>query len=222
MKEKKSFSPEQERAIETRDRTLLVSAAAGSGKTTTLTERIIRSLLDSERPESIRNMLIVTFTNAAVADLKKKISEALSEAYAENPENKRLSDELYSLDYARIMTIDSFCADLIRQNAERLSINPMYRVAETAETLILERSVMDTLVDAVFKGELSDKISPSDFEVLCDALTGVKNTSALSDILISLFEKTKSMVKGTGIFKDFANNYLHSCALSYKKQKALP
>ena len=80
MAEKRVFSPDQTSAIETRDRTLLVSAAAGSGKTTTLTERIIRSLLDEKNPESLQNMLIVTFTNASVGDLVKKIKEALEAA----------------------------------------------------------------------------------------------------------------------------------------------
>ena len=105
------------------------------------------------------------------------------------------------------MTIDSFCAELIRQNAERLGINPAYRVAETAEALILERSVCEALIDSAFRGEI-EGISPAEFEKLCDALTGVKNTSALADVFIALFEKTKSMVKGTDIFFDFANDYL--------------
>ena len=205
---KKIFSPEQESAINTRDRTLLVSAAAGSGKTTTLTERIIRSLLDEKNPESIQNMLIVTFTNASVADLKEKISEALINASLEHPENKRLETELRALDYARIMTIDSFCAELVKTNAERLGITPLYRVSEGAESAILERSVMDALLDRAFCGEL-DKIPPEKFESLCDALTGVKNTSSLSDVLLALYEKTKSMVKEVDIFFDFANNYLH-------------
>ena len=204
---KRTFSPEQESAINTRDRTLLVSAAAGSGKTTTLTERIIRSLLDEENPESIQNMLIVTFTNASVFDLKEKISEALTEASLLHPENKRLEAELRALDLARIMTIDSFCAELVKTNAERLGITPLYRVSEGAETLILERSVIDALIDRAFRGEISE-ISPERFEVLCDALTGVKNTSSLADVFISLYEKTKSLVGGVDVFFDFANDYL--------------
>ena len=214
MEERKKFSPEQERAISTRDRTLLVSAAAGSGKTTTLTERIIRSLLDKDNPESIQNMLIVTFTNASVHDLKEKISAALTRAALDNPTNKRLDLELHSLAHARIMTIDSFCAELVRQNAERLGINPLYRIAETAETLILERSVMNRLIDSVFSKSTDREISPEKFERLCDALTGVKNTSSLADVLISLYEKTKSMVRGVKVFYDFANDYLQNSGKS--------
>ena len=208
MEKRTVFSPEQERAIETRDRTLLVSAAAGSGKTTTLTERIIRSLLDEKNPESISRMLIVTFTNASVLDLKEKVSKALTKAYLEHPENERLASEMRLLDGARIMTIDSFCSELIRSNAERLGISPLYRIADGAEALILERSVMESLIDAAFSGELSEDFSPSEFEAVCDALTGVKNTASLADTLISLYGRTKSMVKGTDVFFDFANNYL--------------
>ena len=208
VKKEKTFSPEQEDAIKTRDRTLLVSAAAGSGKTTTLTERIIRSLLDTEKPESIQNMLIVTFTNASVYDLKEKISEALSNAASLNPENKRLETELHALDHAKIMTIDSFCAELVRANAERLGISPSFRITETAEAIMLERAVLDALIEAAYSGELLPEIEPTDFEVLCDALTGVKNTSSIVDKFVKLYEKTKSMVEGCSVFSKFANNYL--------------
>ena len=208
MEEKKIFSEEQEKAINTRDRTLLVSAAAGSGKTTTLTERIIRSLLDKDKPQSIRNMLIVTFTNASVFDLKEKISAALTKAAAENPENKRLEEEIYALGAAKIMTIDAFCAELVRTNAERLGITPVFRVADSAEALIIERGLLCTLTEAAYASELMPRVEPVAFEKLCDALTGVKNTASLPDRLISLYEKTKSTVKGVDVFTDFANNYL--------------
>jgi len=189
VNKKTVFSPEQELAIETRDRTLLVSAAAGSGKTTTLTERIIRSLLDEENPESISRMLIVTFTNASVADLKEKVSRALADAYLSHPESARLADEMRLLEVAKISTIDSFCSELVRQNAERLGISPLYRIAESAEALILERRIMETLTMGVFSGEIDLGVSGEEFESVCDALTGVKNTSSLSDVFISLYEK---------------------------------
>ena len=104
-------------AIETRDRTLLVSAAAGSGKTATLTERIIRSLTDKEHPVSVDSMLVVTFTKAAASELKSKISSALAGAVAKNPKNKELERQLFLLPEAKIKTIDSFCADILRQNS---------------------------------------------------------------------------------------------------------
>ena len=102
------WTEEQLSAINTRDKTLLVSAAAGSGKTATLTERIIRSLLDEENPMDIDAILVVTFTNAAASELRAKISKALSEAVEKNPENKHLKRQLYLLPSAKIRTIDSF------------------------------------------------------------------------------------------------------------------
>ncbi len=208
MEEKKIFSEEQEKAICTKDRTLLVSAAAGSGKTTTLTERIIRSLLDKENPESIQDMLIVTFTNASVFDLREKIGTALKAAVKKNPENKRLENELYALDAAKIMTIDAFCSELVRTNAERLGVTPAFRIADSAEALIMERGLLSALTEAAYRGELMPRVMPDAFERLCDALTGVKNTDTLFDKFISLYEKTKSMVREVDIFLDFANNYL--------------
>ena len=205
---KKIFSDEQQSAIDTRDRTVLVSAAAGSGKTTTLTERIIRQLLDEKNPVTIENMLIVTFTNASVYDLRKKIGEALTEASLAAPENKLLESQLHALSYARIMTIDSFCAEVVRTHAEKLGITPAYRISEAAETLILERTMLDSFIDAALRGDLEPKINAEKFEKLCDALTGVKNTADLADVFIALYEKTKSMVKEVGIFSEFANNYL--------------
>ena len=100
------WTDEQLSAINTRDKTLLVSAAAGSGKTATLTERIIRSLTDPVSPMDIDSVLVVTFTNAAAAELRAKISKALTKAVEANPEDSHLKRQLYLLPAAKIRTID--------------------------------------------------------------------------------------------------------------------
>ena len=133
---KRKFTEEQLSAINTRDRSLLVSAAAGSGKTATLTERIIRSLTDEENPEDISKMLIVTFTNAAVAEMRERITSAIKEKLTENPENLRLERQLYMLPSARISTIDSICNDILKNNAERFGISPKYRIADPIEATL--------------------------------------------------------------------------------------
>lgn len=204
----KTFSPEQLSAIETRDRTLLVSAAAGSGKTTTLTERIIRSLLDEEHPESLENMLIVTFTNASTADMGRKISEALKDAIKQNPGNRRLEKELYLLPSARISTIDSFLNEIVRSNADRVGVPPNYRLAEKAECTILECALIDNLIAAAYDSQLPSVGTPEKFEAMCDCLTDTKSTSNLCDIFRLLHEKSKSAVEGVGIYQLLANNYL--------------
>ena len=209
MAEKRIFSPDQTSAIETRDRTLLVSAAAGSGKTTTLTERIIRSLLDENQPESLQNMLIVTFTNASVGDLVKKIGEALSAAVAEHPENRRLENELYLLPSAKIRTIDAFCNEILRANTDKIGVPPNYRIAESAEIRILSSSLLDAMIGAAHEGVLTESgISPEDFETLTDALTDTKSTAALRDVFLSLYDKSKNAVDGVKIFYTLADKYL--------------
>lgn len=205
----KTFSPEQLSAIETRDRTLLVSAAAGSGKTTTLTERIIRSLLDEENPESLENMLIVTFTNASTADLNRKIAGALKEAIKQNPENRRLEKELYLLPSARISTIDSFLNEIVRTNADRVGVPPNYRLAEKAECTILECALIDNLIAAVYDSDMPGVGTPEMFEEMCDCLTDSKSTRNLSDIFRLLHNKSKSAIEGVGIYRELANKYLH-------------
>ncbi len=204
----KVFSPDQRRAIDTRDRTLLVSAAAGSGKTTTLTERIIVSLLDGERPESLQDMLIVTFTNAAVADLEEKIGEALTEAVRNNPDNKRLERELYLLPSAKIRTIDAFCGEILRANADRAGVSPSYRIAEKAEVSMLTGNVLDALISAAYNGELAEYgISASAFEELASALTDAKRTSELASVFEALYEKCKNSIEGVDIFTRLAEIY---------------
>ena len=140
-KEKKVFSPEQETAINTRDRTLLVSAAAGSGKTTTLTERIIRSLLDTKNPESIQNMLIVTFTNASVYDLKEKFSEALSLAADENP---RLEEELHALATAEFYALANHAETRIWHHATEFD-EVDTRFAQLAAHLVQQTRTLSAL-----------------------------------------------------------------------------
>ena len=201
------FSESQLSAIDTRDRSLLVSAAAGSGKTTTLTERIIRSLLDGEHPESIRNMLIVTFTNASVEDLRSKIRAALTSAIEKNPNDKRLSDELYMLPSAKIMTIDAFCAEIVRRDADKIGISPSYRIAESAEIEILTSALMEALITDAFADKLTDTLSAKEIEILSDCLTDSKRTKNLGEVFRMLYERSKSAIAGVKIFSRLAKRY---------------
>ncbi len=207
-KEAPVFSAEQLNAINTRDRTLLVSAAAGSGKTTTLTERIIRSITADKNPQSLQNMLIVTFTNAATADLHRKIGEALKDEIAKRPDDTHLERELHLLPSARISTIDSFCNELLRSCADRVGVPPNYRLAEGAEIKILTSSILDALISAVYEGDLPEVATPEQMEALCDCLTDSKSSRALADVFSVLYEKSKSCIDGVGIFRELANNYL--------------
>ena len=190
------WTDEQLSAIETRDRTLLVSAAAGSGKTATLTERIIRSLLDENSPMNIDSMLVVTFTNAAASELRAKISRALSGAVEMNPENKHLARQMYLLPSAKIRTIDSFCNEILRANCDRVGLSPGYRIADTAECELLAISILEGLIEATYNGLLPDVASPMEFEELCDCLTDSKRTEELSEVLRYIHLRCESSEEG--------------------------
>lgn len=199
---KKIFTDEQLLAINTRDKTLLVSAAAGSGKTATLTERIIQSLLDEKNPISITDMLIVTFTNAAVRELRERIEGALKAKLTELPDSQHLLHQINMLPSARISTIDSFCNDILKGNCEKFGISPKYRIADPIEAAILSRSTLSAIIEAGYNGELP--ISADEFEELASSLVGVKNDYELEDVIMFLYEHSKSHKDGVAIYRRFA------------------
>ena len=194
----RSFTDEQLLAINERKKTLLVSAAAGSGKTATLTERIIRSLTDKENPINIESLLVVTFTNAAAAELRVKLTRALEAAVEENPEDTHLSHQLYMLPSAKIRTIDSFCNDILRSSADRVGLGDGYRIADAAECELLAISIIDGLISEIYRGNLPEIASPEELEALSDCLTDSKRTEELSEVLRYVYEKCESSELGVG------------------------
>ena len=202
----REWTGEQLSAIEERNKTLLVSAAAGSGKTATLTERIIRQLTD-EDPIGVDSLLVVTFTNAAARELRLKISRALTEAVEQNPENKRLKEQLHLLPSAKIRTIDSFCNDILKTNCDRVGVPPNYRIADTAECELLAISIIEGLIEAVYNGELPEVASPEEFEELADCLTDSKKTEQLCEVFRVVHLKCENEEKGVESLLDLIKNY---------------
>ena len=190
------WTDEQLSAINERKKTLLVSAAAGSGKTATLTERIIRSLTDTENPVDITSLLIVTFTKAAASELGVKIRRALEEAVERDPENKELMRQLYLLPTAKIRTIDAFCADILRSNTDVCGISPVYRLADKAEEELLATTIMDGMIDSIYNGELTDIATAEEFEGLADCLTESKRAEELSEVFRLIYSGCESEVDG--------------------------
>ncbi len=207
MAEKRKWTDEQSLAINTRDRTLLISAAAGSGKTATLTERIIRSLLDEERPENINEILIVTFTRAAVAELRERIGKALRDALAENPDNERLRAQLALLPGAKIQTIDSFCIDILRRNCDKVGVSPGFRIPDAAEARLLALSTIERIIDAVYDGLLPEVATPEEFEELADGLTDTRGMSELSEVLLGLYDDLVDVEEGVDAIAHLAEQY---------------
>ena len=205
----RKFTEEQRLAIDTRDKTLLVSAAAGSGKTATLTERIISSLLDEKNPKDISSLLVVTFTNAAAGELRERISAALTEAIRAG--NGSLVRQLHLLPAASICTIDSFCASVLRENAERVGISPNFRIADEAEAELLLLSVLEGLVNEIYDGQRPDIATPEEFSELSFALTDAKNPAGIYEVFEHIYEKlistedgVKSLIPLTNIYKSEA------------------
>lgn len=195
-----SFTDEQLSAIYARDKTLLVSAGAGAGKTATLTERIIRQLLDENSPMDISRMLIVTFTKAAAAELRERIGKAIRNAVLQNPKNRHLESQLHLLPSAKISTIDSFCNDIFKNNAERFGISPKYRILDPAEGEILSRNILSALIGAIYDGEATEIASPTEFSLLSDSLAGVKTELNVEDVFMKLYRDSQSLSDGVEIF----------------------
>ena len=140
------FTEAQNKAIDARGKTVLVSAAAGSGKTTTLTERIIRLLTDSKNPADIGRFLIVTYTNASADDLRSKITAAVSKKLAADPSNGHLSRQLMKLGSAHISTIDSFYLDVVRENFQALGIGANSRIIDPNQCKIIMNEIMSAVI----------------------------------------------------------------------------
>ena len=191
---KRVWTKGQSAAIDLRGRTLLVSAAAGSGKTATLTERIIKSLTDKENPSDISKMLIVTFTKAAANELKERIFTALSKALAEAPTDRHLNEQLVKLGSANICTIDSFYLNLIRSNFSILGISASARIADSSETDILKRKVMDEVIEYFYDSDES-------FPALSDCFVGTRSINALAEPLIKLYDDIMGYPEGVEFLK---------------------
>lgn len=148
-----SYTEEQQNVIEARGCDLLVSAAAGSGKTAVLVERIVRMVSDEKKPVDIDRLLIVTFTNAAAAEMRERISDALGARMEREPDNMHLQRQMTLLHNAQITTIDSFCLFIIRNNFNDIGLDPGFRVADEGELKLLRADAMEALMEAHFAEE---------------------------------------------------------------------
>ena len=147
-----TFSPAQRTVIDTRKKNMLVSAAAGSGKTTVLVRRIIERITDKDNPTDIDEMLVLTFTNAAAADMREKINDALRKELAKNPGDENLQRQSMLIYNAQITTIHSFCLYLLRNNFADVGIEPDFRTADKGEMLILQEQQLDETVEELLSG----------------------------------------------------------------------
>ncbi len=198
------FTKSQQLAINAKGRTLLISAAAGSGKTTTLTQRIIQAITKDKA--DISRMLIVTFTRAAAGGLRTKLSKALSDAVAESPDDEHLQKQILQLASAKISTIDSFFTEPIRANFEKLALPASMRLADEAEILPLRESIMAEVLEQLFEnceglseGELREVGYRDLITDLAGIITVARDSSKLSPTLLAIYNKLNTVPAGIGL-----------------------
>lgn len=142
-----SWTKEQERAIYSHGSDILVAAAAGSGKTAVLVERIIQKLLHKENPVDIDSLLVVTFTNAAAQEMRNRVGQALAKALEDNPGSHHLKKQLALVQNASISTLHAFCMDVVRRYAYLLDLDPGFRIADTVEADLIQQEVLEDLFE---------------------------------------------------------------------------
>ena len=189
MKQKESsvkWTIEQENVIKFRNRNILVSAAAGSGKTAVLVERIIQKITDMENPVDIDKLLVVTFTKAAAAEMRERIGNAIEKLLEERPEDENLRKQQTLLHNAQITTIDSFCLFVVRNHFEEIGLEPNFRIADQGEIKLLE---VDVLND-VFEQEYEKKNEA--FLRLIDAYSDKRSNQAIKDMITKIYSQSAS------------------------------
>ncbi len=209
------WTKEQKTAIGSRGKTLLVSAAAGSGKTAVLTARIIAQLTDRENPVDISRMLAVTFTKAAATELRNRILIAINKQLACDPSNRVLSRQIVKLGSAKISTIHSFCYDIIKANFEQLGIGANVRVADETEMKIINNDVMERIINELYDNP-PDSSKIGDFAEFADNFITDRDEH-LNDILNGIYMKVREYTDGIEFIKTSSENLLRSSTEDFMK-----
>ncbi|HEX3027612.1 MAG TPA: helicase-exonuclease AddAB subunit AddA, partial [Clostridia bacterium] len=177
--------------------TLLVSAAAGSGKTAVLVERVIQKITDSENPCDADRLLVVTFTNAAASEMRERLSQRLEQMIAENPEDLNLQRQQILLQNSHISTVHAFCLDLIRENFEKLDLSPDFRIADDSEMKVLLQDTLDQLLEENYADAVRDSsvdnIDEKPFIILSEMLGTGRDDTQLADAVIRLHRFVRSL-----------------------------
>lgn len=179
------FTPEQQRVIELHNSNILVSAAAGSGKTAVLVERIIRMICDGEHPADIDRLLIVTFTNAAAAEMRERIAAGIIARLEADPGNEHIQKQSALLHNAQITTIDSFSLFLIRNHFNEIGLDPDFRVADEGEIKLLQQEVLAQLLEDAYAGQFVPE-TPEQFHACVEYFCPGGRESVLEQHILNL------------------------------------
>ena len=186
MRMERKWTPAQKNAIDTRDCNVLVSAAAGSGKTAVLVERIISMITDPDKNIDIDRLVVVTFTKAAAAQMKDKIRKALDSMLDENPGDMNLLRQITLLNNAQITTIDSFCLWIIRNHFPEVNLDPGFRIMDEGEKKLIENDVLEDVLEE-FYAEADEE-----FFNLVDAFGMGRDDSGLVSIIDKIYRFSRS------------------------------
>lgn len=194
------WTEDQKKAIEVRDRNILVSAAAGSGKTAVLVERIINIIIKDK--VSLENMLIVTFTNAAASEMRERILNSLvKKIEIEKEDSSFIREQIGLVNKALITTMHSFCLDIVKKNYYKIDIDPNFKIGDTTELQIM----LSESIDQVFENEYMNE--KSDFISLVEAYGTNRDDKALKEIIIKLYYFIQSKPNPLGWLKDAIELY---------------
>lgn len=182
----RTWTPGQRDAIEARGGTLLVSAAAGSGKTAVLVQRVIERLTDERHPTDADRLLVVTFTKAAAAEMKDRIGAQLSLLLEQDPYNVRLQRQQILLAHAQISTIHSFCSELVRENFYKLDVSPDFRILDDAEMTLLRNDAMTEVLDGYYA------LGDGSFFQLVDAFSAGRDDAKIVSTVETLYDFVRS------------------------------
>ncbi len=182
------WTKEQMSAIQARDCSLLVAAAAGAGKTAVLVERIIRRILDKVSSVDIDKLLVVTFTNAAATEMRERISDAIDNEIERNPDSSILKRQNILIHKANITTIHSFCLDVIRNNFHHIDLDPGFRIADETEALLLKMEAMEEM----FEDKYGKANEDENFYKLVECYSGNRDDKKIQDMVFELYDFVKS------------------------------
>ncbi len=181
-----NWTKQQLQAIETDNCNILVSAAAGSGKTAVLVRRIIRKITDKDNPVDIDRMVVVTFTKAAAAEMKQRIRDALDELIQEEPDSELLQRQLTLINNAHISTIDSFCLNIVRNHFADIDMDPSFRAADENEIKLLEQDVMEEMIEEYYAKE------EQEFFDLVDSYGTGRDDTKLIEMISKIYKYARS------------------------------
>ena len=197
-----NWTKEQEQVIRLRNRNILVSAAAGSGKTAVLVQRILEKVMDPRNPVDIDRLLIMTFTRAAAGEMRERIANALEDALYRNPDNEHLQRQTTLIHTAQITTIDGFCAYVIRNYFHLIGLDPGYRTGEEGELKLLKEDVMKELLEAYYaRGE-------EKFKYFIECYASGKSDEGIKELIYSLYNAAMS--------NPYPDEWLEKCIDSYR------